>query len=205
MATLQTIRSKGKLLVIVLGLALFAFIAEEFVRSLTYTQSESRQRIGSVYGDHISQQDFNKMVEEYSDVMKFTNGITSLTDEQTSMLRDQVWQTYVSGKLIEHECEKLGLTVTDAEMQNIINSGRNMMLSQTPFRDQKGAFDANQLKQFLNQYDEVMNNAEIGNEVKEQYTQMYNYWKFVEKTIRQQTLGQKYQALLAGTDRKSVV
>ena len=166
MATLQTIRSKGKLLVIVLGLALFAFIAEEFVRSLTYTQSESRQRIGSVYGDHISQQDFNKMVEEYSDVMKFTNGITSLTDEQTSMLRDQVWQTYVSGKLIEHECEKLGLTVTDAEMQSIINSGRNMMLSQTPFRDQKGAFDANQLKQFLNQYDEVMNNAEIGNEVK---------------------------------------
>ena len=114
MATLQTIRSKGKLLVIVLGLALFAFIAEEFVRSLTYTQSESRQRIGSVYGDQISQQDFNKMVEEYSDVMKFTNGITSLTDEQTSMLRDQVWQTYVSGKLIEHECEKLGLTVTDA-------------------------------------------------------------------------------------------
>ena len=41
MATLQTIRSKGKLLVIVLGLALFAFIAEEFVRSLTYTQRES--------------------------------------------------------------------------------------------------------------------------------------------------------------------
>ena len=205
MATLQTIRSKGKLLVIVLGLALFAFIAEEFVRSLTYTQSESRQRIGSVYGDHISQQDFNKMVEEYSDVMKFTNGITSLTDEQTSMLRDQVWQTYVSGKLIEHECEKLGLTVTDAEMQNIINSGRNMMLSQTPFRDQKGAFDANQLKQFLNQYDEVMNNAEIGNEVKEQYTQMYNYWKFVEKTIRQQTLGQKYQALLAGTIKSNPI
>ncbi|MGN0233317.1 MAG: peptidylprolyl isomerase [Bacteroidaceae bacterium] len=205
MATLQKIRSKGKLLVIVLGLALFAFIAEEFVRSLTYTQSESRQRIGTVYGDHISQQDFNKMVEEYTDVMKFTNGITSLTDEQTSMLRDQVWQTYVSSKLIEHECEKLGLTVTDAEMQNIINNGRNMMLSQTPFRNQKGEFDANQLKQFLSQYDEVMSNIEIGNEVKEQYTQMYNYWKFVEKTIRQQTLGQKYQALLAGTIKSNPI
>lgn len=201
MATLQKIRSKGKVLVVVLGLALFAFIAEEFVRSLSYTQSESRQRIGSVYGDHINQQEFNNLVEEYTDVLKFTNGITSLSDEQNSMLRDQVWQTYVSNKLIEHECEKLGLTVTDAEMQSIINSGRNMLLSQTPFRNQQGAFDANQLKQFLSQYDEVMSNNDLGNEVKEQYAQMYSYWKYIEKSIRQQTLAQKYQAL----DRKSVV
>ena len=205
MATLQKIRNKGKILVIVVGLALFAFIAEEFVRSLGYTQSESRQRIGEVYGDHISQQEFNNMVEEYTDVMKFTNGISSLNDEQTSMLRDQVWQTYVSNKLIEHECEKLGLTVTDAEMQSIINSGRNMMLAQTPFRTQQGTFDANQLKQFLSQYDEVMSNTEVGNDVKEQYTQMYNYWKFIEKTIRQQTLAQKYQALLAGTIKSNPI
>ncbi len=205
MATLQKIRNKGKILVIVVGLALFAFIAEEFVRSLGYTQSESRQRIGEVYGDHINQLEFNDMVEEYTDVMKFTNGISSLNDEQTSMLRDQVWQTYVSNKLIEHECEKLGLTVTDAEMQNIINSGRNMMLAQTPFRTQQGTFDANQLKQFLSQYDEVMNNTEVGNDVKEQYTQMYNYWKFIEKTIRQQTLAQKYQALLAGTIKSNPI
>lgn len=205
MATLQKIRNKGKILVIVVGLALFAFIAEEFVRSLGYTQSESRQRIGEVYGDHINQLEFNDMVEEYTDVMKFTNGISSLNDEQTSMLRDQVWQTYVSNKLIEHECEKLGLTVTDAEMQSIINSGRNMMLAQTPFRTQQGTFDANQLKQFLSQYDEVMSNTEVGNDVKEQYTQMYNYWKFIEKTIRQQTLAQKYQALLAGTIKSNPI
>ena len=205
MAALQKIRSKGKIVVIVVGLGLFAFIAEEFVRSLTYTQSENHQRIGTVYGDHISQQEFNNMVEEYSDVMKFTNGITSLNDEQTAMLRDQVWQTYVSNELIEHECDKLGLTVTDAEMQSIINGGRNMMLAQTPFRNQQGAFDVNQLKQFLAQYDEMMASTEVGNDVKEQYTQIYNYWKFVEKTIRQQTLAQKYQALLAGTVKSNPV
>ena len=205
MATLQKIRSKGKILVIVVGLALFAFIAEEFVRSLSYTQSESRQRIGEVYGDKINQQEFNNMVEEYTDVMKLTQGISSLNDEQTSMLRDQVWQTYVSNKLIEHECEQLGLTVTDAEMQDIINSGRNMMLAQTPFRNQQGAFDANQLKQFLSQYDEMMTSTEVGSDVKEQYTQMYNYWKFIEKTIRQQTLAQKYQALLAGTVKSNPI
>lgn len=159
MATLQKIRNKGKILIGVVGLALFAFIAEEFVRSLSYTQSERHQRIGKVYGESVNVQEFNALVDEYTDVIKFTNGLSSLNDEQLSSIRDQVWQSYVNQQIIEHECKKLGLTVTDAELQNIINTGKNPMLAQTPFRNQQGAFDVNQLKQFLSQKDEVMNNA----------------------------------------------
>lgn len=196
MATLQKIRSKGKFLIGIVGLALFAFIAEEFVRSLTYTQSESRQRVGEIYGEKINIQEFNAMVEEYTDVIKFTQGLTSLTDDQLSMMRDQVWQSLVNEKLIQHECQKLGITVTDAEMQDIISKGRNPMLAQTPFRTAQGTFDVNALKQFLSQYNEVITNPELSSEIKEQYTQMNNYWKFIEKNIRQQTLNQKYQNLL---------
>ena len=199
MATLQKIRNRGKLLIGIVGLALFAFIAEEFVRSLSYTQSERHQRIGKVYGENVNVQDFNALVDEYTDVIKFTNGLSSLTDDQLSSIRDQVWQNYVNEKIIEHECSRLGLTVTDAELQSIISAGKNPMLAQTPFRNQQGAFDFNQLKQFLSQKDEVMNNAEMSAEVKEQYMQMYNYWKFIEKNIRQQALAQKYHTLLAGT------
>ena len=198
MATLQKIRNKGKILIFTVGIALFAFIAEEFVRSLSYTQTERHQRVGEIYGDKINVQDFNAQVEEYTDVIKFTQGVNTLSDDQLSMIRDQVWQSIVNEKVIQHECEKLGITVTDAEMQNIINTGRNPMLAQTPFRTQQGTFDVNALKQFLNQYNEIMNNPEIGSEIKEQYTQMNNYWKFIEKTIRQQTLNQKYQTLLSG-------
>lgn len=196
MAALQTIRSKGKVLIVVVGLALFAFIAEEFVRSLSYSQNESRQRIGEVYGESINIQEYSKLVEEYTSVVKFTSGMTSLSDDQLTMLRDQVWQTYVNQKLIEHEAEKLGLTVTDAELQNIISTGKNPLLAQTPFRTQQGAFDANALKQFLNQYNEIVNNIDIPAESKEQYVNMYNYWQFIEKSIRHQTLAEKYQNLL---------
>ena len=139
MATLQKIRSKGKFLIAVVGLALFAFIAEEFVRSLSYSQSESRQRIGKVNGESINIQEFNQEVDEYVNVVKFSNGLTSLTDDQMSMLRDQVWQTMVNNKIIEHEAEKLGLVVTDAELQDIISKGSSPMLAQTPFRTQQGA------------------------------------------------------------------
>ena len=198
MATLQKIRNKGKILIVIVGLALFAFIAEEFVRSLSYTQSESRQRIGKIYGENVNVQDFNALVDEYTDVIKFSNGFSSLTDEQTSMLRDQVWQTYVSQKIIEHEAEKLGLSVTDEELQAIVSNGRSPLLNQTPFKNQKGEFDYNALKQFLSQYSQVINNPEIPGESKEQYVQMFNFWKFIEKSIRQQQLAQKFQSLLGG-------
>ena len=198
MATLQKIRNRGKILIFTVGLALFAFIAEEFVRSLSYTQTERHQRVGKIYGDKINVQDFNAQVEEYTDVVKFTQGVNTLSDDQLSMMRDQVWQTLVNDKIMQHECEKLGITVTDAEMQDIINNGRSPMLAQTPFRTQQGTFDVNALKQFLNQYNEVMTNPELSSEVKEQYQQMNNYWKFIEKTIRRQTLNNKYQALLNG-------
>ncbi|MBR4645275.1 MAG: SurA N-terminal domain-containing protein [Bacteroidaceae bacterium] len=199
MATLQKIRNKGKILIGIVGLALFAFIAEEFVRSLSYTQTEKHQRIGKIYGESVNVQDFNALVDEYTDVIKFTNGLNTLSDEQMSSIRDQVWQTYVNQQIIEHECAKLGLTVTDAELQSIISAGKNPILAQTPFRSQQGTFDFNQLKQFLSQKDEILNSAEMSSDVKDQYMQMYNYWKFIEKNIRQQTLAQKYQALLSGT------
>ena len=101
MATLQKIRSKGKTIIGIVGLALFAFIAEEFVRSLSYTQTESRQRVGKIDGESVNVQDFNNLVEEYTDAVKFSNGLTTLSEDQMAMMRDQVWQTMVNQKLIE--------------------------------------------------------------------------------------------------------
>ncbi|CDB83968.1 peptidyl-prolyl cis-trans isomerase [Bacteroides clarus CAG:160] len=51
MATLQNIRSKGPLLVIVIGLALFAFIAGDAWKVLQPHQS---QDVGEVNGESIS-------------------------------------------------------------------------------------------------------------------------------------------------------
>ena len=63
MAALQTIRSKGAFLLIIIGIGLFAFIAEEFVRSIQTTTNESRQVAGSVAGNKITSQEFQQMLE----------------------------------------------------------------------------------------------------------------------------------------------
>lgn len=199
MATLQKIRNKGPLLMIVVGLALFAFIAEEFFRSIQSANSESKQRVGEVYGKSLSVHEFQNLVDEYSQVVKFTSGVNSLNDDQLTQVRDQVWNTYVNNRLIEHEAEKLGLTVTDEEVQEIINTGASQMLAQTPFRnEQTGRFDANLLKNFLSDYESMKNNAtQMPAEYVEYYESLYKYWQFVEKSLRQEALANKYQILLA--------
>lgn len=193
MATLQNIRSKGPLLVIVIGLALFAFIAGDAWKVLQPHQS---QNVGEVNGESLSAQDYQKMVEEYTEVVKISSGLNALTDEQTNQIKDEVWRSYVNNKLIEKEAERLGLTVSKAELQAIIDEGVNPMLQQTPFRNpQTGAFDKDMLMKFLADYAK-MDKTKISAQYAEYYTSMYKYWSFIEKNLVQSRLAEKYQALV---------
>ena len=195
MAVLGKIRHRGKLLVSVIGVALFAFIAEEAVRSCETSKNSERQQIGAVLGEKISYDEFQKLVDEFSDVIKLTQGKDNFTEDELNQVRDQVWNTFVQSKLIEDDAKKLGLTVTDDEIRDILNQGTNQLLLQSPFVNQQtGRFDANALKQFMNEYKKNTNP-----QLREQYEKIYNYWQFIEKTLRQQTLAQKYQVLLGHT------
>lgn len=195
MAVLGKIRSKGALLVGIIGLGLFAFIAEEAVRSCESTKNSERQQIAKILGEKISYQEFQALVDEYTDVMKMTQNKENLTETELNQVRDMVWNTYVQTSLIEKEANELGLTVTDDEIRDILNQGTNPLLMQTPFVNQQtGRFDANSLKQFINDYKKMQTSSP---QQAEQYRTIYNYWTFIEKTLRQQTLAQKYQALLA--------
>ena len=196
MAALGKIRSKGVLLISIIGFALFAFIAEELFRSCEAHRNESRQQVGEVLGEKVSVQDFQKLVDEYTAVIKMTQGRDNLTDEELNQVKDVVWNTYIQNQLISHEAEKIGLTVTDQEMQNILNQGTNPMLLNTPFVNQQtGRFDANVLKKFMAEYKQAQG---TNPQLVEQYQSIYNYWTFIEKSLRTQILAQKYQALLAG-------
>ena len=195
MAALGKIRSKGGILVGAIGLALFAFLAGDAARSCDGIKGEARQQIGEILGKKISVQDYQKLIDEYQSAIKFTMQRDNLTDQELNQVRDQVWQQLVSNRVIEADAEKVGLTVTEKEIQNVLNEGTNPMLVQTPFVNQQtGRFDVNALKQFLDSYNKAK--AAKSPQV-EQMQAIYDYWLFVEKNLRAQLLGQKYQALLA--------
>ena len=195
MATLQTIRSKGPLLVVVIGLALFAFIAGDAWKVLQPHQG--KQDVGEVNGKTLTAQEYQKMVDEYTEVIKLTQGVSALNDDQLTQVKDQVWQSYVNNQLIAAEAAKLGLTVSKAEVQAIIEEGTNPLLMQTPFRNpQTGAFDKDMLKKFLVDYAHL-DASKMPAQYVEYYQKMGAFWNFIEKTLIQSTLAEKYQNLLA--------
>ena len=195
MAALGKIRSAGKFLIFIIGLGLFAFIAEEGFRSCEYLRNDQRQQVGEVLGEKINVQEFQKLVDEYSEVIKMQQGQENLNDEQLNRVKDMVWNSFVQNKIIAKEAQKLGLTVTDQEIANILAEGTNPMLMQTPFVNQQtGRFDVNALKKFLADYKTQQN---ANPQLAKQYDTIYKYWTFIEKNLRQQLLAQKYQSLFA--------
>ena len=196
MAALGKIRKRGVILVIIIGLGLFAFIAEEAFRSCEATKNQQRQQVGEVLGNKINVQEFQALVDEYQEVIKMTQGRDNLSEEELNQVKDQVWNQFINDQLISNEAKKLGLTVTDEELQNILKEGTNPMLRQSPFVNQQtGRFDVTMLTKFLSEYKKNAGNPQLA----ESYERIYKYWQFIEKQLRTQTLAQKFQGLVAGS------
>ena len=206
MAALQTIRSKGALLVGVLGLALFAFIAEEFFRSLETTSNSNKSIVGEVYGEKINIQDFQAAVDELSEVTKMQMRMQgqdgNLTDQQTEQLREQVWQQFVQKATIEHECNKLGIYVTDAEVQEAYRTGnaQSLQILAGIFRNQQtGTFDFAQLQDFLKNYNKTLNQAQQAqnSDAVEQIQMIKQLSDYAQKQLRDELLANKFSMAFA--------
>ncbi len=202
MATLQSIRKHGAALVIVIGIALFAFIAGDAAKVLQPGQNS--QNVGLINGKKIDAQTYQQMVEEYTQAINFARGGSSLTEAENAQIKDEVWNTIVTNTLIGEEAAKLGLTVTTAELQALINEGTDPMLAQTPFRNEAGQFDGDVLMKFLADYANM--DVEImPAEYVEYYHQLYAYWKFIESNLISSLLMQKYEALVVESQLSNCV
>ncbi|MBR5575704.1 MAG: SurA N-terminal domain-containing protein [Bacteroidaceae bacterium] len=199
MAALQKVRNAGPIVVGALFLGLIGFIATDWTRVVEVFSMSSHNIVGTINGKDIDLMEFNNKVDEYTNVIKTSNGLTNLTDEQMQSIRDQVWQTFVETELIASETNELGLTVTDRELQQILIKGEHPMLLQTPFRNQQGQFDYTMLKQTLEQCQEILTTPEASADLVEEANSLTQWWKFIEKNLRHTLLAEKYQSLLVST------
>ena len=202
MATLQSIRKHGAALVIVIGIALFAFIAGDAAKVLQPGQNS--QNVGQINGKKIEAQHFQQLVEEYTQAINFIRGANSLTEAESAQVKDEVWNTLVTNTLIGEEAAKLGLTVTTAELQALINEGTDPMLAQSAFRNEAGQFDGDLLMKFLAEYAN-MDPEVMPAEYVEYYNQLYSYWKFIESNLISSLLMQKYEVLVASAQLSNPV
>ena len=199
MAAIGKIRSWGPILVGILGLGLLGFIAQDGFSTCRGRAQMDSSNVGSIDGDKVDIQEFQTLVGEYQELMKL-QGQDNLNEDQMNSLRDYIWELCVQDKIIEKEAKKLGLTVTDEEVVNVLKEGTHPAIMQTPLlsefvNQQTRTFDATQ----VNAYREYMKTqAQTDPRAAEQYALFERCWPRVEKMLAKKLLENKYQMLLAG-------
>ncbi|MDE6720773.1 MAG: SurA N-terminal domain-containing protein [Bacteroidaceae bacterium] len=195
MAVLQKIRSKGVLLVSIIALALFLFVAGDLFRGLESVFQSSSQQVGEVNGKTVSIQEYQKMVDDLQTYYEIVQQKSSFNEDELNRIKDEAWQTFVQSELIKNQCDELGLAVTDDEISDIVKSGMSQLLQVPVFVNQQtGRYDYATVNAFLTEYKTL---KDAGSQIPEAYDKIYKYYLFAQRQIRDQLLTQKYQVLLS--------
>ena len=195
MAALQKIRSKGVLLVSIIALALFLFVAGDLFRGLESLFHSNSQQIGEVNGESVSVQDYQKMVDDMQNYYEIATQKSSFNEDELNRIKDEAWQSYVQSQLIAKECEELGIAVSESEISEVIKSGYSQMLQVPVFMNQQTQrYDFSMVNAFLTEYQKM---KKAGSQIPDAYEKIYKYYLVVQRQIHDQLLTQKYQVLLS--------
>lgn len=198
MATLEKIRSKAGLLVLVVGLALFAFIIGDFLNSGSTYFRQTQERVAKVDGEVIKIQDYQDRVDEMSEMYKMQSGSTNIPEEYMTQIRQSVFDAMVQEIVLDEATAKLGMSVSPEELFDMVQ-GENIspMIQQMPMfvNPQTGQFDKGALLNFLKTIES--DNAVYPADQQAQLEQARRFWLFWEKNIKRERLEQKYSTLLS--------
>lgn len=204
MATLQKIRSHGAWLIAIIGLGLFAFIAEDAFRMIETLWNGSRTQVGVVAGNSLSIQDYNEEVEMFTETLKIrraqSGNTDPITDEENEQIRSTVWNQFVRNTIIAEQAEKFGLFVSDAEEQDALREGRAQSLQDLApyFGNAQGVINFSALQQFINEKDQNLMQAQQAgrSDVVEEIQRVYRIWQYAERNLRRELLENKFYAFL---------
>jgi len=197
MATLEKIRSKAGLLVGVVGLALFAFIIGDFLRSGSTYFRQSKDKIVIVDGQSIGSREFQEKVEVTSNNYKSRMG-ASMSEEQQNQIRQMVFEEMVGSILLNNESKKVGFTVSKDELTDlIIGNNISPIIKQVPYfqNPQTKAFDKNNLIQFI-QTIESDDWTMYPPETQQQLQKERDSWQNLKENVGEQKLLDKFSTLL---------
>lgn len=195
MATLQNIRNKGPLLVIVIGVALLAFVLGDLFSSGSLLVGKARDRAFVVNGEVITTQQYSEKITEFEEFQKMVSGQSSLDENTTLQIREAVYQQMVRNKLLEDQAKDLGLVVSKEEINDLVHGESiSPILQQLPFfvDPETGIFSRRALIDFLN----IINTPSPDPQEQMLVNQYKSIWLFIENMITTQRLEEKYVSLL---------
>src|SRR5512145_3112578 len=121
MAILERLRVRaGVLLAGVIGLALLAFVLSDFLDSGGSLFTRSKYEIAEISGKSVPYADYELKVKELEDIQKLQTGQASLDEQTMDQIRNVTWENMIQDMLLEKQYDKLGLNVSNDELQDII-------------------------------------------------------------------------------------
>lgn len=195
MATLEKIRSKGILLLVVVGAALVIFIVGDLVNSGSSYFSEASANVAKINGDKIKIRNYAERIEQFNDVVRLEYG-SNINDEMSEQIRQMVWNSTVTEKIIGDECKKAGMMITTSELADMLvgNHISPLMQNNRMFMNQNGQFDVNMVRQFITTID----SEEAATQIPYDQLALYrNYWRYWEHAVKINRLQEKYTSLVS--------
>jgi peptidyl-prolyl cis-trans isomerase D len=185
MAVIGTLRKHSTLAIILVGVAIGAFIVSDLFTGKGRGGRNAIPPIGTIAGEEITARDYNQRVEDNIEIQRTNQNKPNLTAAETFDVRQSTWTQYLNEVIMGKEYEKLGINVTTDELFDLVQGPRPHNLIRQYFQDPATKQYSPQLvMNFLQNLDNMKP------EVKKQ-------WLNLEKYIKDDRLSQKYQALVA--------
>lgn len=152
MAIIGKIRKHSGLAVIIVGIAIAAFVIGDFGKK----RARGTTDIGTVDGEAIPYADFASKVETAVENQKKSSGNDKITDDETFSIRQNTWNEMVREIVMQRENDELGLTVSPEELFDQVQGKNPHRYILQYFKDPKtGAYDPALVLNYLKNLDQM--------------------------------------------------
>lgn len=195
MTTLQSIRNHGTILLIVVGVAMLAFILGDFLNSGSSFFNKSRENVAEIAGHQVHYTEYEAAKDQLTEVYKIEMGSNDINEDLSINIRNQAWQMMLMNYTLRDQAKKIGLDVTADELSELCIGANPHKLIQDrrAFSDQSGSFNRFALINFLNSLSQEPESPEQAENLK----QAKNYWMYWENAVSLTYLQEKYTDLLS--------
>ncbi len=149
-SVLQKIQNQTGCLLLVIGVAMLAFVLTDLVGSGSSIFGSNGNSVGQIAGENISYEEFDSQFEQIKATVLQNNPGIQMNEAITQQYRQQAWDILVQSKVQELEYDKLGLDVSPAELEDLTIGNNTHPQIQQSFTDpETKQFDKIRLLRFL--------------------------------------------------------
>jgi peptidyl-prolyl cis-trans isomerase D len=149
MAVINRIRQNVGLVIILIGLALFAFILTDLLRNTSVLFGGNQNEIGNVAGVSVEYANFNAELQNAIYQEQQRSGNSNVTEDVRQSLVNRAWENLITEIIMDREYASAGITVSPAELMDMFIGPDPSPIIVQQFAQGGQPYDPNQMKQIL--------------------------------------------------------